>query len=224
MSNLLTNFYPVLVSIVTYLDDDDLETLTHVNKEIYKIIMDRQICWNRIKYHGLNRSMIHILGQQRVFGFFAGQYVWTITRTNLHDLFEKSITTDIGLKVYVPIYFIIEVQNVGVEALASIKPTKEMDILEKELDVKSFISVRQVKGHYKFYTRCFIHDIRIITGLDYEDTMTPLINYSDRCIFQYNNIFRVDGHKTIGKNVTPVLEFVFKYVDYINMLNHMSNK
>jgi len=192
------NTYPILKSIVGYLDDIDVETLSCVNKTLREEIL---IFWkNRIKCGGLMRSISYHVMLSKEYKVVNGR-PYFIPYKRYHELFGNSFSSNDGLvRVNILIFLTKEVD---------IHEDKKLIVLSPGQDIRPFMDVR--KG-YRYGVICdtvFVHGLQIRTLLSYQDLIILTLNESDVCLFLYDNCKR------------PMLQFVFTYNKYMKLLKNI---
>jgi len=208
--------YDILWSIIAKLDDEGLEMLSYTCKTIYTDIMTTPLWRNRVKCHGLMKSMFRYRIHRKV---HMAMNIWCTNidpYNNFHELFSHSLCIGGGLvKTYIPIFFVFEVSDANFNI-------RDTDVLMKEPDVRPFLNIQVEKNKMgKIFS---LQGLPIWIQLQYLEVVDPLINLSETCVFGYNRLIPTEFSKIVTECSQPTLEFVFKYDNYIEVLKQITKK
>lgn len=210
MENLLTRIpYIFLSTIVPYLDWKDIEQLSYVSKAIRYEILEMPSWKNKIRRDGLERSISYHLERNKIVNDEHGN---PEPYESLLELFRKTLCADELIKIYIPILFI------DIALGGSYDISKETAMLTFKDDVKSLIQFTQVNIPYMSYPVYSLSGINILVQLRHDRIVKPLLDLSEKCIFQHDILTYGEGHKTVIRGDCPVLEFVFEYDKYKELL------
>lgn len=205
--------YPVLESIIKCLSDKDLEALSCVNKIIRYNIIGVSDWKDKIGFY-IFKQVIQKYRRQLEHDVSTR---W-VSRVNVYGrpnilIGRTSYTDDKLAKIYIPIY--------PMNRRATYMDTaKKLSVLELKQDIKSMIFLDMYRTLEDVILN--IDGIKVTMEPEYEFVINILIHSCERCVLQYKEI--KGSRNPITECDTPVLEFIFKYTNYIKMYKNLKAK
>jgi len=196
IDNITSLPYPVFESIIKYLNDEDVEQLSYVNKIIHEEIMNKCVLKQKIKYNTLKRST---LLERKEIGLYRGYY------GRSYELLGRSLCIDHGLIIVnIPMAFMDEVEETGAIEI----------ITQKNTNIKSFLDIKKEYNLTTFY----LHGLEIMLDLRHRIIMELLLELSERC-----EVKRRTGHERIFV-YNWKLVFTITYTNYIEVFNRIRSE